>query len=247
MDGFLACLKSSVIVHFKFINSLEMKSTINVILASILIQCLNLHTFGQGASQKAAYEMKYLEQKEDKKIYLQGQKSAFTGHGVERYKSGKPKFQIEYANGIQHGLTIIWWENGKPHTQQQLKQGKQEGKTLFWFESGMKKSEADYKEGLQNGWTVFWYKSGRKRSAQLWSNGRKTGGYQEWNDAGELGKETLKLEGEYKDGKRHGVWKYYRADGSMQYAYQLEDGKMRRIRRWDESGQVVMDKVVQPK
>jgi antitoxin component YwqK of YwqJK toxin-antitoxin module len=226
--------------------SLEMKPTKTLLLTCMLIPCLHLYTFGQDAQKKAAYEMKYLEQKEDKIIYLQGQNGAFTGHGVERYKSGKPKFQIEYANGIQHGLTIIWWENGKPHTQQQLKQGKQEGKTLFWFESGMKKSEADYKEGLQNGWTVFWYKSGRKRSAQLWSMGRKTGDYQEWNDGGELGKETLKLEGEYKDGKRHGVWKYYRPDGSMQYAYQLEDGKMRRIRRWDESGQVVMDKVVQP-
>ena len=232
---------------FKTVNSLEMKPIKTLLLTCMLIPWLHLYTLGQDVPKKAAYEMKYLEQKEDNKIYLQGQNAAFTGHGVERYKSGKPKFQIEYANGIQHGLTIIWWENGKPHTQQQLKQGKQEGKTLFWFESGMKKSEADYKEGLQNGWTVFWYKSGRKRSAQLWSNGRKTGGYQEWNDAGELGKETLKLEGEYKDGKRHGVWKYYRADGSMQYAYQLEDGKMRRIRRWDESGQVVMDKVVQPK
>ena len=231
---------------FKIVNSLEMKPIKTLLLTCMLIPCQHLYTFGQDAKKKAAYEMKYLEQKEDKIIYLQGQNGAFTGHGVERYKSGKPKFQIEYANGIQHGLTIIWWENGKPHTQQQLKQGKQEGKTLFWFESGMKKSEADYKEGLQNGWTVFWYKSGRKRSAQLWRMGRKTGGYQEWNDAGDLGKETLKLEGEYKDGKRHGVWKYYRTDGSMQYAYQLEDGKMRRIRRWDESGQVVMDKVVQP-
>lgn len=198
----------------------------------------------QNAAQKTAYEMKYLEQKEDKKIYLQGQEAPFTGLGVQRYKSGKPKFQIEYANGIQHGLTTIWWENGKPHTQQSLNQGKQEGKTLFWYESGMKKSEADYKGGLQHGWTVFWYKSGRKRSAQYWSMGRKTGPYQEWSDAGKVGKEPLKLEGEYNDGKRHGIWKYYRPDSSMEYAYQLENGRMRRIRRWDESGNVIMDKMV---
>jgi antitoxin component YwqK of YwqJK toxin-antitoxin module len=231
---------------FKTFNSQKMNPIKTLLLTCMLIPCLQLYTFGQDAQKKAVYETKYLDQKEDKKIYLQGQSTTFTGHGVERYKSGKPKFQIEYANGIPHGLTIIWWENGKPHTQQKLNEGKQEGKTMFWFESGMKKSEADYKDGRQNGWTVFWYKSGRKRSAQLWSMGRKTGGYQEWNDAGELGKEKLKLEGEYKNGKRHGVWKYYRPDGSMQYAYQLDNGKMQRIRQWDESGQVVMDKIVQP-
>ena len=198
----------------------------------------------QNTSEQPAYEMQYLEQKTDKKIYLQGQGSPFTGLGVERYESGKPKFQIGYANGIQHGITTIWWENGKPHTQQTFQQGKQEGKSLFWFESGMKKSESEYKEGLQEGWTVFWYKSGRKRSAQFWNKGKKTGPYQEWMDSGELGKEPLKLEGEYNDGKRHNIWKHYGQDGTMEHAYQFENGKLKRVRRW-KAGELVIDKVVQ--
>ena len=108
----------------------------------------------------------------------------------------------------------------------------------------MKKSEADYQNGLQNGWTVFWYKSGRKKSAQFWNKGRKTGDYKEWNNSGELGKEPLKLEGKYNDGEKNGTWKYYRSDGSVQYEYQLENGKMKRIRGWDEAGKLLQDTVV---
>ena len=91
----------------------------------------------QNAAQKTAYEMKYLEQKEDK-IYLQGQEAPFTGLGVQRYKSGKPKFQIEYANGIQHGLTTIWWENGKPHTQQSLDRSKEKETQLLRTEDKLR-------------------------------------------------------------------------------------------------------------
>ena len=40
--------------------------------------------FAQNTSEQPAYEMQYLEQKTDKKIYLQGQGSPFTGLGVER-------------------------------------------------------------------------------------------------------------------------------------------------------------------
>ena len=35
--------------------------------------------FAKNTSEQPAYEMQYLEQKTDKKIYLQGQESPFTG------------------------------------------------------------------------------------------------------------------------------------------------------------------------
>ena len=197
----------------------------------------------QTADQKPAYEVKYLELK-GTKVYLQGQNAPFSGLGIERYKSGKPKFQMEYHDGLQHGNTQVWWENGKPHTHQIYHQGKVHGKTTFWFESGMKKSEATYHMGQQHGWTLFWYKSGRKKSAQYWDQGKKTGQFQEWYDAGEKGKEPFKLQGQYKDGKRHGTWVHYRQNGKPDYEQHLEDGKLRRLRQWDEEGQLVFDKLI---
>ena len=193
-------------------------------------------------AQKPAYEVKYLELK-GSTIYLQGQKTPFTGLGIEKYKSGQPKYQMEYQNGIQHGNTQVWWENGKPHTHQVYNEGKVHGKTTFWFESGMKKSEAVYHTGMQHGWTLFWYKSGRKKSAQYWDKGQKTGKFQEWYDAGEVGKEPFKLQGQYKDGKRHGVWVHYRQNGKFDYEQTLEDGKLKRLRTWDVEGKPVLDKV----
>jgi len=211
----------------------------------VLLTLLATAAAAQDSKKQQAYEIKYLEQKADKKIYLQGQEGPFTGLGVERYSSGKPKFQIGYETGIQHGVTTIWWENGKTHTQQTFQEGKQEGKSLFWFESGMKKSESEYKDGLQQGWTIFWYKSGRKRSAQYWNQGQKTGPYQEWHDSGELGKEPLKLEGEYNDGKRHNIWKHYSTGNTMEHAYQFDNGRLKRIRQWGSDGKILVDKVVQ--
>ena len=202
-----------------------------------------LHGQNATPAQKPAYEVKYLELKGNK-IYLQGQKKPFTGLGIEKYKGGEPKYQMEYQDGVQHGNTQVWWENGKPHTHQIYHQGKVHGKTTFWFESGMKKSESSYHMGMQHGWTLFWYKSGRKRSAQYWDKGIKTGQFQEWYDAGEVGKEPFKLQGQYKDGKRHGVWVHYRQSGKPDFEHTLDDGQLKRIRLFDEDGKLTMDRVI---
>jgi len=218
--------------------------TILSILATIITGCtLSAQDQAPAPAQKPAYEVKYLELKGNK-IYLQGQNKPFTGLGIEKYKGGEPKYQMEYQDGIQHGNTQVWWENGKPHTHQIYHQGKVHGKTTFWFESGMKKSESSYHMGMQHGWTLFWYKSGRKRSAQYWDKGVKTGQFQEWYDAGEVGKEPFKLQGQYKDGKRHGVWVHYRQSGTPDFEHTLEDGKLKRIRLFDEAGKQTLDRVI---
>ena len=192
-----------------------------------------------------AYEVKYLDLHDNKKIYLQGQDKPFTGLALKRYASGKPEFQMEYKDGVQHGNTQVWWENGNPHTLQIFDNGKSHGKTTFWYESGGKKSEAQYFQGMQHGWTLFWYKSGRKKSAQYWDQGTKTGQYQEWFDAGEDGKEPFKLQGQYKDGEKHGVWVYYNQETQKpESEYHMEDGKMRRLRKWDPNGNLIQDFLV---
>ena len=100
----------------------------------------------------------------------------------------------------------------------------------------MKKSESEYKEGLQEGVDCFLVQSGRKRSAQFWNKG-KNRPLPRMDGSGELGKEPLKLEGEYNDGKRHNIWKHYGQDGTMEHAYQFENGKLKRVRRWKEGNQ----------
>ena len=122
-------------------------------------------------------------QKNGKKI-SEGQLDGRKRIGEWRYyhQNGETIMTTEnYVNGVQEGEKTVYFENGKPAQHTIFVNGKEEGQDLHYAENGILLSSYTYVSGILQGPVKIYDITG-----------------------------NLTREGNYKEGKKHGTWKYYK-------------------------------------
>ena len=102
------------------------------------------------------------EEKNPKKVYIgnvrNGKKE---GEWVSYYHStGKKRFEYNFKNGKQDGLSIEWYENGQKDFEGTYKDGILDGLYTEWYENGQKKIEGIFKDGKPNKLIGKWSEDG---------------------------------------------------------------------------------------
>ena len=123
--------------------------------------------------------------------------------------------QRSYKDGSKHGEWVEFDANGLV-------------KSKSLFEDGQLRSKSNYKDGEQHGLAEEYYESGQVsqrrnyKDGKLYRDGKLFSGLVEWHyENGQLGSKE-----NYKDGKLHGLWEFFKEDGSLIYSYKFENGQM---------------------
>ena len=136
------------------------------------------------------------------------------------------RYEWHYKDGKRDGISRGWYKDGSKKSLWRWKAGKRHGKWTDWFPDGKKRAEGEWIEGKRIGVVFTWWdNSGHLRKEVDWDNGgyvknywsRESvqiikdgnGRYEKWNE------DLLEVEGNYKNGKKDGLWRYYDDDGEV--------------------------------
>lgn len=152
------------------------------------------------------------------------------GHSTDYYASGQIKNDGEYKNDALFGYWKVYWDNGKVQREGLYKdKGLREGEWKEYYRDGTPKATAVFKAGKYNGVIneydidgkiyiksvyatdklkskAYYDKSGKEIAS--YNIGKGTTTVTEYHPNGEKA-----AEGDYYNGERDGVWKYYSSNG----------------------------------
>ncbi|HRX76141.1 MAG: hypothetical protein PHU99_06315 [Candidatus Cloacimonetes bacterium] len=60
----------------------------------------------------------------------------FSGWAFERYPEGHLLQAVQYLNGLQHGLNLLWYPDGAPQMSANYQRGYLHGRFLGWYANG---------------------------------------------------------------------------------------------------------------
>ena len=116
--------------------------------------------------------------------YEVDQATPFTGLGQDFHSNGQKQSEVNYKDGVRHGVRTDWYKNGNKWLEMKFKDGKQHGVKTWWRENGKKKSDLNYKDGLRHGAVTEWYENGQKRSEVNYIEGKVHGLKTRWDENG---------------------------------------------------------------
>jgi antitoxin component YwqK of YwqJK toxin-antitoxin module len=100
-----------------------------------------------------------LEEGDDGVARLDGE--PFTGCAYEEASGPRMPGEVEFVDGLQHGLARDWHLNGQLHGCTEYRSGVRHGLDEEWFENGRKAMEARYEHNILLE-KVLWDKEGRE-------------------------------------------------------------------------------------
>jgi antitoxin component YwqK of YwqJK toxin-antitoxin module len=68
----------------------------------------------------------------------------FTGTVVEYFRDGSVATEVDFLNGLRHGLTRLYSTDGKLASEVRFTEGARQGLSREWYGNGTLKSEATY-------------------------------------------------------------------------------------------------------
>jgi antitoxin component YwqK of YwqJK toxin-antitoxin module len=168
---------------------------------------------------------------------------------LEFSKKGKIVKEISYKNGKKNGLFTIYYYDGKKELEGEYQDNEYVGelksynpdeslRMVMMFENGVEKSKR-----FVNSVNDFYYDDGVMERTETFVNGAKEGLVKEWYPNYEwvlkeefdaklqrnevyktLKNYIVKMEGNYRLGKKHGVFNYYNEDGSLKESVEYNMG-----------------------
>lgn len=164
-----------------------------------------------------------------------------------RYRNGVLREKGHYTDGLRHGTFVEYYQDGvTPRKVTPLEHGKINGTMRTYFRNGQKEMEKVYRLSVAKGWERHYHAhtgklireiqfvAGRKegKSFEITEEGQRivchiTRHYQ--NDklhgafhmeATQDGKPYLILDGQYREGKKYGIWKQYDAVEDRKYEWE---------------------------
>ena len=117
--------------------------------------------------------------------YLKGTETPYTGKQIGWHENGKKEAEINWRNGILHGLFESWYDNGTNRAKGNWKEKKKEGLWVYWYESGQRKQEGTFKDGKQNGLVKEWFENGQISQEGNWKDDKKNGSIVFWYENGQ--------------------------------------------------------------
>ena len=110
----------------------------------------------------------------------------YSGTYTENWPNKNVKVIQDIRNGLEDGITEIYFENGKIQEQRSYLEGQKHGIWFTYNEAGTKLSEAYYRHNKKDGIWRIWDETGKLRYEMYYSNGEKTGIWRIWDETGKL-------------------------------------------------------------
>ena len=117
--------------------------------------------------------------------YLKGTETPYTGKQIGWHENGKKEAELNWRNGMLHGLFESWYDNGTNRAKGNWKEKKKEGLWVYWYESGQRKQEGTFKDGKQNGLVKEWFENGQISQEGNWKDDKANGSIVFWYENGQ--------------------------------------------------------------
>ena len=144
------------------------------------------------------YESYFQNGKKEKESYYV--KGKLNGLSKEWYPSGKPKYNVEYKNGLVYGKEIAWFENGNKSKETEVYQQENNkgnyvkpllnGNQFHYYENGKLRLVQPYKDFLPHGKWVEYSNSGKLISERNYQAGQLIGADIAYYDNGNMREKT---------------------------------------------------------
>jgi len=148
----------------------------------------------------------------------------YTGHWKEYYSGGELKSEGNFTNNKRTGEWTFYFKSGITEQKGNYRNGKYEGCWQWYFENDSLKRAENFYEGKEEGLLTEYDETGI-----IVAKGNYLGGEKEGKWYYNLGDHVQ--EGEYKDGMKEGIWKYFYPGGKLKFEGNFvqgnEDGKHR--------------------
>jgi len=160
----------------------------------------------------------YEREVRDKIAYKEGSNTPFTGvFGI--VIDGRIESYEEYKNGLLDGETAYFSKDKEIKLLSEMySKGKLNGPQKTYYENGKLKSIVYYKNDRVDG-IVEYDKNGKLLHKSIFENGSG-----DWKLYWSNGK--VSEEGKYVSGRKDGVWKKYREDGSLDTILKYDNGRL---------------------
>ena len=154
----------------------------------------------------------------DKIAYKEGSSTPFTGvFGI--VIDGKIESYEQYKNGLLDGETAYFSKDKEVKLLSEMySKGKLNGPQKTYYDNGKLKSIVYYKNDKIDG-IVEYDKSGKLLHKSIFENG--SGNWKLYWSNGKVSEE-----GKYVSGRKDGVWKKYREDGSLDTILKYDNGRL---------------------
>lgn len=126
----------------------------------------------------------------------------FSGYRKELYENKNLSMVAGYLDGMQHGITLTYFEDGKLRDSRAYKLDKSFGKHFGYWPNGNLKFEFYYLNDKREGINKQWYHSGQPYAFLNFKDDKENGMQQAWR---ENGKPYINYEA--KEGFRYGLQK----------------------------------------
>ena len=115
-------------------------------------------------------------------------------------------------------------QDGSPWRGGNLVRGKQSGNWTYWYPGGQQQASGRFEKDKQDGQWTYWYANGQMQSTGTYAGaGQRVGAWAYWYETGKqqaqgaYGRVTKgePTPGEGRADRQHGLWLFYRGDGSL--------------------------------
>ena len=97
------------------------------------------------------------------------------GTWIDYFTNGRKQEEVNYKDGILHGMTTWWSKTGQKLGEINFENGKYAGESLGWFPNGQAREKMYYKDGELDGTATWWQLDGKKWIEAVFKNGKRIG------------------------------------------------------------------------
>ena len=124
-------------------------------------------------------------------VYIQGEKTPYTGVLQNINEKGILESEAEYKDGKMNGFSKLYYPNGKLGSEATFKDNVQDGLQKDYFEDGKVKLEIPYKNGKVEGTAKEFYPNGKLFVEATYKNAIKDSYEKSYYETGVLQSEKL--------------------------------------------------------
>jgi antitoxin component YwqK of YwqJK toxin-antitoxin module len=110
----------------------------------------------------------------------------YSGTYIENWSDDHVKMVQSIRNGLEDGITELYFMNGQLQEQRSYLEGQKHGLWITYNESGVKIAEANYRHDKKDGIWRIWDDKAVLRYEMYYTNGDKTGTWRQWDETGKL-------------------------------------------------------------
>jgi antitoxin component YwqK of YwqJK toxin-antitoxin module len=154
------------------------------------------------------------------------------------YENGQVSAVTPYKNDLKEGEWIYYYDNGNIQNRGTFVHDKKDGHYTAWSADGKKQMEGDFSKNKETGKCQEWYVNGQLKSVTthadtlvyLMEYNDSTGKKIITNGNGTLTvyypDKKVEAKGNYANGLKDGLWKFYKKDGYEDYEAVFANGRM---------------------